>query len=66
MRRRTRNVQERMEESKIPVGHVDMNNVAFCLSEDDVALIHGGLDFAEHIGKTVWNYVDVPIEEDEE
>lgn len=46
------------------VGHVDTTNVAFSMDNDDVSLITGGMDFASHIGKTVWNYQDVP--EDEE
>lgn len=47
---------QNVSKNSLVVGKVDTNNVAFSLENDDVALLKGGLDFAQHIGKTVWNY----------
>jgi hypothetical protein len=59
LRRKTRNVEIKVVETCSPVGRIDLNNVAFVMNNDDVALLRGNLEFAKHLGKTVWNYIGV-------
>lgn len=57
MLKRTRNVQKILERFPV-IANVDTENVAFDMNNEDVVLVRGGMDFASHIGKTVWNYQD--------
>lgn len=64
MKKRTRNVLKLLRDSNIPVGRVDIENVAFSITNNDVLVVNGFSAYVKFLDETVYSLeVDNNVED---